>query len=78
MVLQKLKTTSKRAVEETAEATDDLIGNKIANKITKPSSQDNLNAAKAENTELNKEVSRERYISPENMQQTIDELGLIN
>ena len=54
-----------------------MIGNKIANKITKPSSQNNLNAAKAENTELNKELSKERYISPENMQQIIDELGLI-
>ena len=30
-----LKTTSKRVIEKTAEATDDLIGNKIAHKITK-------------------------------------------
>ena len=30
------KTASKRAIQEIAEATDDLIGNKIANKITKP------------------------------------------
>ena len=27
------KTTSKRAIQKTAEATDDLIGNKIADKI---------------------------------------------
>ena len=27
------KTDSKRAIQETAEATDDVIGNKIANKI---------------------------------------------
>ena len=29
------KTASKRAIQEIAEATSDLIGNKIANKITK-------------------------------------------
>ena len=29
------KTDSKRAITKTAEATDDLIGNKIADKITK-------------------------------------------
>ena len=29
------KTTSKRAIQKTAEVTDDLIGNKIAKKITK-------------------------------------------
>ena len=42
-----LKTTSKRAIQETTEATDDLIGNKIAGKITrvsKTSPQDNSEA----------------------------------
>ena len=29
------KTTWKRVIEQTADATDDLIGNKIADKITK-------------------------------------------
>ena len=29
-----LKTDSKRAIQKTAEATDDLVGNKIADKIT--------------------------------------------
>ena len=29
-----IKTTSKRAIQKTAEATGDLIGNKIADKIT--------------------------------------------
>ena len=32
-----LKTTSKRAIQKTAEVTGDLIGNKIAEKITKVS-----------------------------------------
>ena len=32
-----MKTTSKRAIQKTAEATGDLIGNKIADKITSAS-----------------------------------------
>ena len=31
------KTASKRAIQKTAESTNDLIGNKIANRITKVS-----------------------------------------
>ena len=42
-----IKTASKRAIQKTAEATDDLIGNKIADKITsaskKPFSNNNDN-----------------------------------
>ena len=55
------KTTSKRVVQKTAAATGDLIGNKIADKITsigKP-----------------KEIE-EIYISPETRQQIIDALRL--
>ena len=40
-----LKTSSKRVIQKTLEATGDLIGNKIANKITrvsKNSQQNNL------------------------------------
>ena len=36
-LLQILKTASKRAIQKTAEATGDLIGNKIVDKITKVS-----------------------------------------
>ena len=32
-----IKTTSKRAIQKTAEATGDLVGNKIADKITSAS-----------------------------------------
>ena len=35
--LLQMKTVSKRAIQKTAEATDDLIGNKIADSITKVS-----------------------------------------
>ena len=54
------KITSKRVVQKTAEATGDLIENKIADKITsigKP-----------------KEKPEEIYISPEKRQQIIDDL----
>ena len=59
------KTASKRVVQKTAEATGDLIRNKIADKITsvgKPKE-------KANKTE-------EIYIPPEERQQIIDELRL--
>ena len=53
-----LKTVSKRPIQKTAEATGDLIGNKIVNKITrfsKPSPKNDL--------EANKErILREIYI----------------
>ena len=37
-----MKTVSKRAIKKTAEATDDLIGNKIAEKITSVSKKNLL------------------------------------
>ena len=68
-----LKSVSKRAIQEIAEATGDLIGNKIADKIvraSKTSPQNNL----VNNKE---EILREKYISPEERQIYIDELRLI-
>ena len=59
------KTTSGRIVQKTVEATGDLIGNKIADKITligKPK-------------EKTKEIE-EIYILPEKRQQIIDDLRL--
>ena len=61
------KTASKRVVQETAEATRDLIGNKIAEKITSVGkSKEKENTKKAE----------EIYIPPEKKQQIIDDLKL--
>ena len=57
-----LKTGSKRAIKKTAEATDDLIGNKIADKISKTSPQKN-----SETVTNEEEILKERYISPENI-----------
>ena len=53
-----LKTASKRAIQKIAEATGDLIGNEIADKITRVSKTSPQN-----NSETNEEkILRERYL----------------
>ena len=73
-----IKTVSKRAIPKTAEATDDLIGNKIADEITSVSKK---SAKELQNNETEVDVERatpkERYVSPEEIQQMIDELRLV-
>ena len=59
------KTASKRVVQKIAEATGDLIGNKVANKIT-------LLGKPTEKTEQLEEI----YIPPEKRQQIIYDLKL--
>ena len=58
------KTASKRVVQKSAEATGDLIGNKIADKITSTGKP------------KEKEKTEEIYIPPEKRQQIIDDLRL--
>ena len=74
-----MKTTSKRAIQKTAEATGDLIGNKIADKITSASKKSSKELENNE-TEVDraspKDAPKKRYISPEERQQIIDELRL--
>ena len=60
-------TASKRVVQKTAEAIGDLIGNKIADKIT------SIGKLK-EKGKTNK--AKEIYIPPEKRQQIIDDLKL--
>ena len=50
------KTVSKRAIQKTAEATVDLIGNKIPNKITKVSKNSEQNNSKKVTNENYKEI----------------------
>ena len=59
------ETASKRVVQKRAEATGDLIGNKIADKIT---------SLGKSNEKTNK--PEEIYILPEKRQQIIDDLKL--
>ena len=61
------KTASKRVVKKTAEATGDLIGNKIADKITL--------LGEPKEKEKTKEIE-EIYISPEKRQQITNDLRL--
>ena len=68
-----LVTSSKWVIQKTDEATGDLIGNKIANTITK-SSQDN-NSETVTN-EHDKEIPKEKYVSPEERQEIINKLRL--
>ena len=60
-----IETASKRAIQKTAEAAGDLIGNKIADKITSVSKK---SAKELPNDETEKDVKiatpKKRYISP--------------
>ena len=61
------KTASKRVVQNTAEATVDLIGNKIADKMT--------SIGKPKEKKQTKDIE-EIYIPPEKRQKIIDDLRL--
>ena len=67
--------SGKKIVHKSAEATGDLIGNKIADKITSASKKPR--DEEIQSTEVNNEISKERYISPKERLQIIDELRLI-
>ena len=67
-----IKTTSKREIQKTAEATGDLIGDKTVDKITiiskSPKQFHSQNAWKewrSKTDENETEIPKERYISPE-------------
>ena len=70
-----IKTASKRAIQKTAEASGDLVGNKIADKITSASKKSHNE--EIQSNEVNNEIPKERCISPKERQQFIDELRLI-
>ena len=61
------ETASKKAVQKTAEATGDFIGNKTAEKIT--------SIGKPKEKEKTKKIE-EIYIPPEKRQQIIDDLRM--
>ena len=72
-----IKTASNRAIQKTAEATDDLIGIKIADKITSVSKKRNNNNNNNNNEDAEITPHKKRYISPEKRQQIINELKLV-
>ena len=71
-----LKTVSKRAIQKTAEATGDLIGNQIAIELRK--SQKIRNRIIQKQLQMNMiKLPKERNISPDKRQKIIDDLRLI-
>ena len=80
-----IKTASQRAIQKPSEATGDLIGSKIADKITSVSKKKpamELHSKELRNNNNNDEdlettAHKKRYISPEEKQQIIDELRLM-
>ena len=68
-------TAGKKIVHKSAEATGDLIGNKIADKITSVSKKSQNE--EIQSTEVNNEIPKERCIAPKQRQKIIDELRLI-
>ena len=71
------ETASKRAIKKIAEATGYLIGNEIANKITKASNNSQQKNSETVKNENDKEIPKEKHISPEERQKSIDDLRLI-
>ena len=69
-----IKTASKRAIQKTAEVTGDLVGNKIADKITRVSKKKSNNN---NNDDVELKTPKKIYMSPEERQQIIDELRLV-
>ena len=71
-----IKIRSKKAIQKSAEATGNLIGNNIADKITsiskKPVKELHINDEDVEIT-----TRKKGYISPEESQQIIDDLRLV-
>ena len=70
------KIASKRAIQKSTEETGDLIRNKIANKYTKVSKKSQQNNSEKVTNKYEKVILKERYISPEERQEIIDELRI--
>ena len=60
-----IKTASKRAIKKTAEATGDLIGNRIADEITSISKKSSSNNNNDGDDGVELTTHEKRYISPE-------------
>ena len=71
-----LKTSSEIVLQDTAEATSDLSGNKIANKIRKVSKNSQQNNLEIVINDNDKEMPKGRYMSPDKRQDIIDDLRL--
>ena len=75
--MKSYETASKRVIRKTEEATGDLISNKNTNRITKVSKSSVQSNSESIKNEHDQEISKERYISPEERQKIVDDLRLI-
>ena len=73
----RLKLLQKDQCKKKGEETGDLINNKVANKITKISKTLQKNNSETFKNEHDKVTPKERYISSEERQNIIDDLGII-
>ena len=64
-------------IPKAAEVTDNLIGDKIFDKITKVSKTSQQNNPETTKNEDDEEIPKERYISPEERQKIIDDIRII-
>ena len=73
-----IKAASKRAIQKTAEATGDLIGDKIAVTITSVSKKSTKELQNNETkVDVKRATTKKKYISPEQNEKIIDELRLV-
>ena len=74
-----IKSASKRAIQKAEEGNGDLIGNKIADKITSVSKKKSTKELPNDETEVDIEIAipKKRYISPEERKQIIEESRLV-
>ena len=64
-------------IQKSSEETDDAIRNKTASKIMVVSKNSQQNNSETVTNEHDKEIPKERYISPGERQKMIDDLPLI-
>ena len=72
----RIKTSPKRVIQKSLEATGDLIGNKTADKITKNSKHSQQHNSEKARSDHYIEIPTERYVSPEETEKNIDKLRL--
>ena len=72
-----LKISSKREIQKMGKITGDLISHKIAIKITRISKTSQQNSSKTATNKHDNEITKERYICPDERKTIIDHLRLI-
>ena len=72
-----IKTSSDKAIQKTAEATGDLIGINIADKIASVSKKKSIKELHNNDDDVEITAHKKRYLFPEERRQIIEELKLV-